>query len=289
VIATLLGLAVALQVWRDRLWQPYEPATAVLWLQNAEGVRKAAMGFDALLADLYWMRAVVYFGRQRLSEDPDKNYDLLYPLLDFVTTLDYRFKTAYRFGAVFLSEPYPDGPDRPDLAIGLLKRGMQRTPERWEYPHDIGFVYFWAQRDYAQAAEWFERASHIPGAPNWLKSTAAAMLAREGDRESARRLWQQMKESADSEWIHRSADLHLAQYDAMDAIDALNQVLWTFKLRHGYLPRTWHEVMAAGMLRAIPRDPTGAPYAIDSANEVVDVSQDSALWPIPREFPFPGQ
>ena len=35
---------------------------------------------------------------------------LLYPLLDLTTTLDPHFNIAYRFGAIFLSEPYPAGP-----------------------------------------------------------------------------------------------------------------------------------------------------------------------------------
>ena len=36
-------------------------------------------------------------------------YQLLYPLLDITTTLDPHFNIAYRFGAIFLSEPYPGG------------------------------------------------------------------------------------------------------------------------------------------------------------------------------------
>ena len=54
-------------------------------------------------------------------DEPDKNYDLLYPLLDLVTTLDPRFNVAYRFGAIFLVRAAPGGPGRPDLAIALLE------------------------------------------------------------------------------------------------------------------------------------------------------------------------
>src|SRR5687767_7952499 len=75
-IALLLGAAVGVQVWRDRGWQPYEPATPVLWLQNAETMQRMSLGFDSLIADIYWIRAVVYFGEQRLSERTDKTYDL---------------------------------------------------------------------------------------------------------------------------------------------------------------------------------------------------------------------
>jgi hypothetical protein len=158
VIALLMSAAVGIQIVRDRGWQPYEPATPVLWLQDAPTLRKLALGFDSLIADIYWIRAVVYFGRQRLSTREDKNYELLYPYLEFVTTLDPRFMTAYRFGAIFLSEPPPGGPMRPDLAIALLKRGADAAPHRWEYFHGIAFVHYWTYRNYAEAAAWMRRA-----------------------------------------------------------------------------------------------------------------------------------
>lgn len=284
VIALLLAVAVGLQVWRDRGWQPYEPATPVLWLQDAATMRRLALGFDSLIADVYWMRAVVYFGRQRLDTRADKNYDLLYPFLDLVTTLDVRFTTAYRFGAIFLSEAPPGGPGRPDLAVELLQRGAERTPERWEYLHDIGFVYFMTYRDYGQAAEWYQRASEIEGAPFWLKTTAAAALVQGGEREAARLIWQQMFETAADDWLKRESRTRLAQFDAMDTIDELNHVLWTFKLRMGYLPAAWDDVVAAQLLRGVPRDPAGTPFEIDRESETVKVSTSSPLWPMPDDF-----
>jgi tetratricopeptide (TPR) repeat protein len=288
-IPVLLSSAVMLQVWRDRGWQPYEPQTPVLWLQNASLMRRVALGFDNVIADVYWMRAVVYFGRQRLSQDVNKNYDLLYPYLDFVTTLDPRFQTAYRFGAVFLSEARPGGPARPDLAVKLLQRGMEHTPERWEYPHDIGFVYYWSERDYPEAAKWFERASTIPGAPFWLKSTAAATLVRGGDRASARQIWRQMYDNADQEWLKNTAEIHLAQFDALDAIDTLDQLVVRYKLRTGRAPQGWEDLVRAGVLRAVPRDPAGVPFEIDPATETVKLARQSPLWPLPEGYEKAGR
>jgi hypothetical protein len=61
-------------------------------------------------------------------------------------------------------------------------------------------------------------------------------------------------------------------------------VLWTFKLRMGYLPQGWQEVVAARMLRGVPVDPAGVPFEIDAENEVVKVSTSSPLWPMPDDF-----
>ena len=77
-------------------------------------------------ADVYWIRAVVYYGGTRLGAmDPvRRNYGLLYPLLDLVTTLDPHFKVAYRFGAIFLTEALParPGPARPGGAAARAGR-----------------------------------------------------------------------------------------------------------------------------------------------------------------------
>lgn len=284
VIGLLLAAAIAVQVTRDRGWQAYEPATPLLWLQNAATVRKMALGFDSVLADVYWIRAVVYFGRQRLSERPDKNYELLYPYLDFVTALDPRFMTAYRFGAIFLSEPPPGGPQRPDLAITLLERGARQAPERWEYLHDIAFVHHWAYRDFAAAAVWMQRAADVPGSPIWLKSSAAMMAEKGHDRETARALWQQMRDGSEEQWLKRTADLRLAQLDALVAIEQLNEIVWRYKARAGRMPRSWQELVAARVLRAVPVDPAGTPYDIDPVNEDVRLSANSPLWPLPQDY-----
>ena len=284
VIAMLMATAVGLQVWRDRGWQAYDPATPILWLRAGPVMKRAALGYENILADVYWMRSVVYFGQQRLSERPDKNYDLLFPMLDLVTTLDPRFVVAYRFGSIFLSEPPPGGPGRPDLAIDLLQRGFERTPERWEYPRDIGFVYYWNHRDFKTAAEWFQRASEIPGAPVWLKSTAASMLVRGGDRESARQLWQQLYDTAEVEALKSAAEVRLAQFNALDAIDHFNQIVWRYQARTGRFPASWQELVKARVIPGIPVDDARVPFVLDQINEDVRISQRSPLWPLPEGF-----
>jgi hypothetical protein len=280
-IAVCLAAAVLLQVWRDNGWEAYEPPTPVMWLQAGPAMKRAALGYDSLVADLFWIRAVVYFGRQRLSTAKDKTYDLLFPMLDLVTLLDPRFGVAYRFGAIFLSEQYPAGPGRPDLAIKLLEQGLERDPNRWEYARDIGFVYSWTYRDHKTAADWFQKASEMPNAPLWLKSTAAMTLTHGGDRESARVLWRQLYDTAEVEWLKQAAEVRLAQLDALDLIDGLNTVVWRYEARAGRFPASWQELAFAGVLRGIPLDPAGVPFELDHTNEEVDLSQRSPLWPLP--------
>ncbi len=279
-IAALLTVSIGVQVVRDRGWQPYQPQTALLWFQSGPLLKRVSLGFQNLMADTYWIRAVVYYGGIRRSVEKNRDFGLLDPLLTFVTTLDPHFKVAYRFGAIFLTEAYPNGPGRPDRAIALLQRGLEASPATWEYSHDIGFVYYWWLHDYKAAARWFERSAQLPGAPVWLKPLAATTLATGGDRQSSRQLWRQLGDT-DIDWLRRSAQHRLLQLDAMDVVDELNRLVQRFTSREGRPPREWRELIASERLRGLPLDATGQPYALDPLTGRIDVSPQSTLWPLP--------
>jgi hypothetical protein len=204
-------------------------------------------------------------------------------MLDLVTTLDPRFTVAYRFGAIFLTEAYPNGPGRPDQAIALLERGIARNGGRWEYMHDIGFIHYWWLQDYAQAAAWFARAGQAPGAPDWLAPMAATTLAVGGDRQSSRTLWRQLMESSDSDWIRGNAERRLAQLDAMDMIDQLNVIADRYAGREGRVAQSWQTLVPAERLRGVPLDPAGTPFVINPTTGRVGLAPDSPLWPLPAE------
>ena len=172
----LLAGAIQVQAARERAY----PAPPVAWREDAvyitsgTAVRRLSGAYTALAADLYWIRAIQYYGgaKRRLDEQPlgpapppllaaveTPEYNQLYTLLDITTSLDPLFDIAYRFGAVFLAEAYPAGAGRVDLAVKLLEKGIAARPDKWEYMQDIGFVYYWYANDYRQAAAWFQKAA----------------------------------------------------------------------------------------------------------------------------------
>lgn len=241
---------------------------------------RLALSFDAVAADLYWIRVIEYYGRVRLRHEAAAGYELLYPLLDLTTALDPRFLIGYRFGAFFLSEPSPGGAGRPDLAIGLLEKGMMANPDRWEYPHDVGFVHY-RGGDYATAAAWFRRAAQLPGAPNWLEPLAAVTLATGGDTASARVLWQHILANNGQQWIRRTAAYRLQQLDAVDAIARLEQLTREYERRHGAPPAGWDELVTEGVLAAVPSDPAGHPFVLNPWWGTVTLGERSPLAPLP--------
>jgi tetratricopeptide (TPR) repeat protein len=280
-IGALLALSLLLQVVRDRGWAPYQPPGGVMWIRSGPLAQRLALGFDNFVADVYWMRAVIYYGSQR-REDRVANFDQLYPLLDLVTSLDPYFRVAYRFGSIFLAEPFPGGAGRPDQAVQLLQKGLEVTSDRWEYALDIGFVYYWWARDYARAAEWFKKAADIPGAAHWLAPMAATTLAEGGNRQSSRELWTRLRDETEAEWIRTAASHRLQQLDALDAIDELNRASEAFIKKRGRPAADWRELAIDQRWPSIPVDPSGAQYRLDGETGRVTLGNASRLHPLPE-------
>jgi hypothetical protein len=265
-----LGMAVGLHAVQES-WatRPAVDVPGLLYIRSPAMARRAYLRYPGVAADLYWIRALQHFGEERLSPPGHvRTYALLHPLLDLSTTLDPYFSIAYRFGAIFLGEPYPGGPGRPDLAIALLKKGLAAQPDRWQYMQDLGFVYYWHLRDFKMAADCFERASAMPAAPSWMRPLAAVTRAEGGQRQASRALWQQLGQSQE-EWLRNAAELRLAQLDAMDIMDA------------------WNRARAAGLTPPVPPDPSGTPFVVDAATGELQVSRESKLFPLPGQIQPP--
>ncbi len=286
-LAALAG-AILLQSVRDLRYPRNEALRAgVLYVRSPEAMRRLTFGFQALAADVYWVRALQHYGGERLDARAGAagpRYQLLYPLLDIATTLDPYFNIAYRFGAIFLGEPSPGGPGRPDQAVALLRKAIAAMPQKWEYYHDVGFVYYWRLRDYKAAGQWFQRAAEQPGAPNWLPSLAASMLTRSNDRATARFMWQQLLKSEQA-WIRTSAERSLLQIEALEQIDQLEAALRRVGAQGGGY--AWSSLIARGRLRGVPLDPAGVPYELEPSTGRVHVGPQSPLWPMPDETVHP--
>jgi hypothetical protein len=66
----------------------------------------------------------------------------------------------------------------------------------------------------------------------------------------------------------------------MDQLDALGRLLESYEARTGRPAAAWSELIAAGLLRAVPVDPTGRPYRLEGQTAVLDPA--SRLLPLPN-------
>ena len=255
-----------------------------LLLRSDMLVKKLSLGYDPLLADIYWTRAVQYYGAR--VGIPGTNFDLLWPLLDITTTLDPKLLVAYRFGSIFLSEPDLAGAGRTDLAIELVKRGIAANPDEWRLDGDLGFLYYWRLKDYPHAAAAYLEASKNPQAPPMMKMMAARIAAKGGSLETSRLIWSELYESTKDPTIRQNARKQLKGLKAQEDETNLDAVCDQYRQRFGRYPSTTREMRDAGLLNGIPVDPDGYPYVIGADGKSnLDPRSTVVITPLPKTPP----
>ena len=259
----------------DRL-RPQATLDEVLFLSSPTVIKRASLGYDGLLACIYWTRAVQYFGYRHHSFAA--SYNLLAPLLEITTHLDPHLLVAYEFGTSFLAPQPPHGAGQPERAIELMEYGIQNNPDNWKLYYDLGFVYYMELRDYKKAAETFERGSQVPNAHPFLKVMAAQMAQHAGEYETARMLWSATYQTTQDKQIRDNAVEHLRALRVDEDVQHLQEAVTRFGERTGRLPLSMAELVAAEGLAGTPVDPDGHPYKLTPEGRVeLRVPDDFAI------------
>jgi len=247
--------------------RPHARLEDALYISSPKIVKRASLGFDGLMACIYWTRAVQYFG-QRLV-DRSYTYNELAPLLEITTALDPHLIPAYQFGASFLAPRPPMGAGQPDRAIHLMEYGIAHNPENWRLYYDLGFVYFTELKDYKRASQIFEEGSQIPHAHPFLKIIAAQTAEHARDFNTARMLWTATLQSSTQRDIRENALEHLRAIKVDEDITNLEAAVTNFSARNGRPPSSIAELAGAEHWPGVPVDPDGNPYQLTSDGRVL--------------------
>jgi tetratricopeptide (TPR) repeat protein len=251
----------------------------VLYITSPKILKRMSLGYDGLLADIYWTRAVQYFGSRH--GERASHYNLLAPLLEITTALDPHLLVAYQFGANFLAPSPPNGAGMSDKAIRLVQYGIKNNPDDWHLYYELGFIYYLEVKDYAKAADAFDRGSKVPKAHPFLKVLAAQMAQHAGDIQMARALWVTTYQTTQDKQIRANAVAHLRALEVEQEVTVLEQMVAQYRERTGHWPSAMADLVTAGIVRALPRDPTGRPYKL-AADGRVEVE-------VPDDIPFIGK
>jgi tetratricopeptide (TPR) repeat protein len=244
----------------------------VLYISSPKIVKRASLGYDGLMACIYWTRAVQYFGER--FHDRSMSYNQLAPLLEMTTRLDPHLIVAYQFGASFLAPKPPFGAGQPQRAIELMQYGIENNPTEWHLYYNLGFVYYMDLKDYAKAEQAFEQGSRIPGSHPFMKIFAAQMAQHAGEFQTARMLWTATYQSSQDKKIKQNAVEHLRALKVDEDVTNLQNAVTRFGERTGRLPRGISELAAAEGLPGIPVDPDGNPYSMDHDGRILVENPD---------------
>jgi hypothetical protein len=247
-----------------------------LYINSPKLLKRASLGFDGLMACIYWTRSVQYFGHRHFLRS--HTYNELAPLLEITTALDPHMIPAYQFGASFLAPKPPNGAGEPIRAIELMKYGIQNNPDNWRLYYDLGFVYYTELKDYKRAGEVFEQGSKVPNAHPFLKILAAQLAEHAADYATARMLWTATYESSSEAYIRQNALDHLRAIRVDEDVTHLQDAVTRFSAQTGHQPASLRELAGAAHFPGIPLDPDGNPYELAPGGRVQVANPD--------DFPF---
>jgi tetratricopeptide (TPR) repeat protein len=247
--------------------RPVATLQETLFISSPKVLKRMSLGYEGLLADIYWTRAVQYFGNHHAAGA--EHYDLLPPLLNITTTLDPNLLPAYEFGASFLATARPNGAGMPEQAVELMQNGIRNNPGEWRLYFNLGFIYYLDLKDPEKAALAFLKGSQLPNAHPWLKILAARMAGDAGDTVTAEMMWRLTYDSATDKQVKANAAAHLRALAVDAQVSKLESMVARYQLATGVTPRTFGDLARAGMLSGIPIDPLGNPYVLTADGRVV--------------------
>ncbi len=262
VVGALIALSLPLQRSIDHARGRKAVIRGTLYMSSA-ALKRLSLGYDEVLADLYWLRALQYFGGSSIEElDPQE----LYKYFDIITDLDPGFVNAYRYGGTFLADLPPIGLGATDLGIKLYDKGRANLPDNFRIPLEEAFIWMLYKKDYRKAAELFSEAASKPGLSDFrrasLRGMAALALSRGGKEELARRVWLYIYENSSNEGRRKFALRRLNEIESRRLERMLTEKAREFERLHGRLPNDVEELVAAGLIDRVPSDPMGGTFIV---------------------------
>jgi tetratricopeptide (TPR) repeat protein len=281
VFAGLLVICLAgqaLTVRRLDQMRPEKTLEEVLYIPSAKVLRRLSLGYTGVLADIYWTRAVQYFGAKLQRRTRSQRYDLLFPLLDITTSLDPNILPAYEFGSIFLTQKPPLGSDQPEKAVELLRKGIANNPNEWRLYFQLGFVYYLDLKDYPAASVAFRKAGEMPGGNPNVLPIAGVAAQRGGDLATSLQLWKMIYESSKMDLVKKNAQKHVISLQVDLAVPELEGMVERYRQKTGHNPASWAELARAGGIPGIPYDPAGDQFRL--------LPDGSVMVRHPEKFPF---
>lgn len=248
--ATALDLALA-GSYRQR---PYD----VQHVPHGAVARVASLGQRGLVSDLYWLSAVQYIGDLQADE---RGWEKLHPLVDLVTDLDPRHGYAYQTAGIVLSAA-----GRLDESNAILAKGIEAGPNWWSYAYYISFNHWFYLGDYEEGARWAEIAARTPGASPNISHLAVSLASKSGTPEQAIALIEELRATVKDDAVAARLDEQRKLAILEREAQALERAVEEFRRRVGRVPDPLAELVAAGVVSALPPDPFGGRWVWDASD-----------------------
>jgi hypothetical protein len=220
-----------------------------------------AFGFRNFFGDLAWLEAVQVVGARKITPG---EYDRLYVLLQTVVNFDPRFVVPYLMGGIFLG----DSPGNVRDALDILDRGRMNHPADWRFPFYIGYTRYFSLGDPLEGAKALEAAARLPDSPPYLPLLASRMFSEGRAPETAlaflERMVREETDPARLEILRKRIREVIVERD----IQSLEKAVAAYRETNRRVPGTLEDLVRAGLLRRIPKEPHGGRYVLSPEGAV---------------------
>lgn len=255
----LLAVALLTSVAQPRVPTGTLTVRDQAFVPRPEVAKVSAFGFDALIGDYYWLKAVQVVGAA--SGLIETKGALLGALIDVVTTLDPWVDHPYRFAAVWLVA------DEAAVrkANDILRRGIAHHPGDWRNRFYLGFNLFFYLDDYEESAEVLEEAMGLPGAPTYLRRLVARLKARGESLGLAASFLQGLLLEARSDEERAQYEAALGEIQTERLARTLDEARERYEERHGCDIEDVEDLTRGPdpVLAELPREPQGGGWKLD--------------------------
>jgi len=237
--------------------------------------RVLAMGFDSVVSDYYWLKAVQMAGGASAPGPEQGAY--VGRLVDLVTYLNPHVGHAYRFAAVWLTQSEQEVRE----ANRILRRGIEYHPDEWRNWFYLGFNQFYYLDQTEEASRTLSVASQLPGAPAYLSRLVARLRAESGRLDVAYTLLLEMLSDAQDEEIKLGYISALSEIEIERRARVLDSARASFREIHGRDIHSVDELVSLPnpVLSALPEaDPSGMrPSSGTASHWLIDAETDQIV------------
>ncbi|SRR6266581_531811 len=228
----------------------------LLYLPSGKYLKVMALGFDGLLADVLYLWSIQYYGNYDIKD----RYNYLERIYDqAITELDPHYLDPYLVGSLIMTVEAHD----PEMALRLLDKGVRANPDQWIMPFEAGFLCYNDLHDYRRAASYFEKALHVPGVHPLVHRLYAEMYNRAGDKRTSLKEWLEIYRGSTDPYVRNVAWNHVHDLKIDVDLADLRDAVGRFRDRERRAPRRIQDMVASGVLPALPRDPEDRDYLYD--------------------------
>ncbi len=263
VLGLLLALVVLLQFEYDATKMTLPASSAQT--MSPFMVRLLDMGFHPAVASFLWattMPEILDLFNKKTEYFTD---------LAFVNAVDPKLSYPYAFSVLTLpAVPASDDPQAIEQAQAIGRQGLANADTDWRIAYYMATNEFLYAKNEQKALWYYNLAAQTPGIPAYAERFSLNFGIETNQRQKTEQLWETIKDSTNDPAEKARAQAFIDHLQDFDYLDAASK---QYKKAFGVYPTSTAELVAKGIIPAVPVDPFGFTFIIQAdGTSAIDLS-----------------